>query len=71
MPAAQVAVHVAPASHVIVQFPVPPQFMVQVEPALHVWVHPPVRQLKVQSAPPSQVCLQSFADVWHVAVQTL
>lgn len=63
LPAAQLAVHVAPSSHVCVQLPEPPQFMVQVEPALHVWVQPPVRQLNVQSAPFSHVCLQSFADV--------
>lgn len=71
LPAAQLAVHSAPSSHFMVQLPGPPQFIVHFDPALHVWVQPPTRQLKVQSAPFSQVCEQSVADVWQVAVQTL
>ncbi len=52
--AAQSAVQLAPSSQVIVQAPVPPQFIVHVAPALHTIEHAPDRQLKVQSAPGAQ-----------------
>lgn len=66
----QSASHVAPASHVIVQFP-PRHVSLHVEPVLHVWVQPPAVQSKLHSAPLSQVCVQSVADVLQSALQRL
>jgi hypothetical protein len=68
---AQFAVHVAPSSHVMLHLPVPAQFIVHFEPFLQSCVHPPARQLNVQSAPFSQVCLQLVAPVSQLPVQTL
>lgn len=66
----QSASHVAPTSHVMLHLP-PAHVSLHVEPALQTCVHPPAVQSNVQSAPLSQVCLQSVADVLQSAPQTL
>ena len=68
--AVQSASQVAPASHVMLQLP-PAHVSLHVEPALHSCVHPPAEQSKLHSAPLSQVCLQSFADVLQSALHRL
>ena len=71
LPAAQSAVHVAPASQLMVQAPGPPQFMLHVAPFSHVIVQLPAWQLKVQSAPAWHVCAHDFPSPSQLPVQTL
>jgi hypothetical protein len=68
-PGPQFAVHKAPSSHVMLQLPGPAQFIVHFEPFLQSCVQPPTKQLNVQSASFSHVCLQPAPPRSHVAVQ--